>query len=96
MDDLGDTYMRDWTGTIVGPPNVRRKRKEKMMETEEEEENDGDLDLTLSLSRSPSPPPTPQKILSTPQKNTPDGARLSDLPNQDRLRSRLSGQGKGE
>jgi hypothetical protein len=23
MDDLGDTYMRDWTGTIVGPPNVR-------------------------------------------------------------------------
>lgn len=25
MDDADDIYMRSWTGTIIGPPNVRCK-----------------------------------------------------------------------
>ena len=96
MDDLGDTYMQDWTGTIVGPPNVR-KRERKEMEIEGRRKTDGDLlDLTLSLSFSLSPSPHTKNKTPTPKNTFSDGARLSDLPDQDRLRARLPGQGKSE
>ena len=52
------------------------------------EKKDDDLDdLDLTLLSSP-----PQKT----NLSLSDGARLEDLPDQDRLRSRLSGQGKEE
>ena len=72
MDDLGDTYMRDWTGTIVGPPNVRRKEEKGEDDDDgiEEEEKRRRPRPSRSLSFSfsqpkkklPHPPPPPNTI----------------------------------
>ena len=68
MDDLGDTYMRDWTGTIVGPPNVRSKRERVGVEEDDEKPTatNGDLDLTPPL---PFSSPHPKKKNPDPPKH---------------------------